>query len=520
VSLKISVLGCGYWGKNHVRNFAELGFLHSVCDPDNQISEKFAQEYGVPALSFEDVLKDPTCAGVVIATPATLHASLAQRALEAGKHVFVEKPLTLDIAEAQALCLLARTQQRILMVGHILQYHKAYLKLKEMVSKGELGKLQYIYSNRLNLGKIRTEENIWWNVAPHDVSMILGLVNELPTKVYATGATFLSSQIHDIATAHLSFQNGVEAHIHVSWLHPFKQQMLVVIGDKGMAVFDDCLPWDQKLSFYNSHVVSKQGFLEAIKGEQKFISLETDEPLKRECLSFIEAIKTGKPPVTDGEEGLRVLQVLTAAQESMDQQKLVKLNTLQPQDYFVHESAYVDEGARIGKGTKIWHFSHILKETEIGEQVIIGQNVMIGPDVKVGNRCKIQNNVSLYKGTILEDGVFCGPSCVFTNVNTPRAEIERKDEFLPTLVKQGATIGANATIVCGNTIGAYSLIAAGAVVTKEVPAHALMAGVPARRIGWVSHAGEVLGPELRCPREGRHYRQIDTDTLEEIIDES
>jgi len=521
VSPKISVLGCGYWGKNHVRNFAELGALHSVCDPNIQLAEKFAQEYGVPALSFEDVLKDSSCDGIVIATPATLHASLAQKALEAGKHVFVEKPLTLDISEAESLCLLARTQQRVLMVGHILQYHRAYLKLRDMVHSGELGKLQYIYSNRLNLGKIRTEENIWWNVAPHDVSMILGLVNdELPTKIYATGATYLSPQIHDIATAHLSFQNGVEAHIHVSWLHPFKQQMLVVIGDKGMAVFDDCLPWDQKLSFYSSHVLRNQSFLEAIKGEKKVIVLEADEPLKRECLSFIESIKTGIPPVTDGEEGLRVLQVLTAAQESMNQQKLIELKKSQSQDYFVHESAYVDEGAHVGKGTKIWHFSHILKDTEIGEQVVIGQNVMIGPDVKIGNRCKIQNNVSLYKGTILEDGVFCGPSCVFTNVNTPRAEIERKDEFLQTVVKQGATIGANATIVCGNTIGAYSLIAAGAVVTKEVPAHALMAGVPARRIGWVSHAGEVLGSELRCPREGRCYRQVDEYTLKEIIDES
>ncbi len=513
---KIAVLGCGYWGKNHVRNFAELGVLHSVCDPNNELAKKFAQEYGVSAYSFEEILNDPTCDGIVIATPAILHASLAQEALTAGKHVFVEKPLTLDISEAQDLCLLAQERQQILMVGHILQYHKAYLKLKELVKSGKLGKLQYIYSNRLNLGKIRTEENIWWNIAPHDVSMILGIVNEMPTTVYATGATYISSQIYDIATAHINFESGVQAHIHVSWLHPFKQQVLVVVGDKGMAVFDDCLPWDQKLAFYDSHVVSRQGVLDAIKGEQKFISLEPDEPLKRECLAFIEAIKTGKPPVTDGEEGLRVLQVLTAAQQSMDLQKMVDLKNVQSNDYFAHESAYVDEGARVGKGTKIWHFSHILKDTEIGEQVVIGQNVMIGPDVKVGNRCKIQNNVSLYKGTVLEEGVFCGPSSVFTNVNTPRAEIERKDEFLPTVIKRGATIGANATIVCGNTIGAYSLIAAGAVVTKEVPAHGLMAGVPARRIGWVSHAGEVLGNDLKCPREGRRYRQVDEHTLEEI----
>lgn len=174
---------------------------------------------------------------------------------------------------------------------------------------------------------------------------------------------------------------------------------------------------------------------------------------------------------------------------------------------FIHESAYIDEPVKIGKGTKIWHFVHILRDCEIGEDCSIGQNVMIGPDVKIGRKCKIQNNVSLYKGVELEDGVFCGPSCVFTNVNNPRAELERKDEFRRTLVRRGTTIGANATIVCGHTIGEYAFVAAAAVVTKDVPAHALMAGVPARRIGWMSRAGAALGPELVCPLDGSRYRK-------------
>lgn len=177
--------------------------------------------------------------------------------------------------------------------------------------------------------------------------------------------------------------------------------------------------------------------------------------------------------------------------------------------FFVHESSYVDEGAEVGEGTRIWHFSHILPGTRIGRNCSIGQNVMIGPDVRVGDRCKIQNNVSLYKGVELEDGVFCGPSCVFTNVLNPRAEVERKEEFRPTLVRRGATIGANATIVCGNELGEYCLIAAGAVVTRPVPAFALMAGVPARRIGWVSRAGEILGETLTCPRTGERYEETD-----------
>ena len=175
-------------------------------------------------------------------------------------------------------------------------------------------------------------------------------------------------------------------------------------------------------------------------------------------------------------------------------------------DSAVHESAYVDDGAVVGEGTRIWHFSHILKGSIIGRDCSIGQNVMIGPDVAVGDNCKIQNNVSLYKGVTLEHGVFCGPSSVFTNVINPRAEVERKAEFRPTLVRRGATIGANATIVCGNELGKYCMIAAGAVVTRPVPAHALMVGVPARRAGWVSRAGEILDETLVCPRTGEQYR--------------
>jgi UDP-2-acetamido-3-amino-2,3-dideoxy-glucuronate N-acetyltransferase len=183
---------------------------------------------------------------------------------------------------------------------------------------------------------------------------------------------------------------------------------------------------------------------------------------------------------------------------------------------FIHESAYVDQPSRIGEGTKIWHFCHVLANTRIGRDCSMGQNVMAGPDVSIGDGCKIQNNVSIYKGVTLEDRVFCGPSCVFTNVLTPRAGVERKDEFAPTLVREGASIGANATIVCGTTVGRYCLIAAGAVVAKDVPDFALMAGVPAKRIGWVSESGDRLGPDLVCPRTGQTYRETGPDRLERV----
>jgi len=183
----------------------------------------------------------------------------------------------------------------------------------------------------------------------------------------------------------------------------------------------------------------------------------------------------------------------------------------------IHESAYVDEPCTIGRGTKIWHFAHVLPLTTIGRDCVLGQNVVVGPSVTIGERVKIQNNVSIYKGVTLEDGVFCGPSCVFTNVNNPRSEIERKDEFRPTLVKRGATIGANATIVCGHTLGEYCFIAAGAVVAGDVPAYALMAGVPAKRIGWMSRAGVKLGDDLVCPQDGTRY-SLNSDGLLEFME--
>jgi UDP-2-acetamido-3-amino-2,3-dideoxy-glucuronate N-acetyltransferase len=186
-------------------------------------------------------------------------------------------------------------------------------------------------------------------------------------------------------------------------------------------------------------------------------------------------------------------------------------------EIFVHESSYIDDNVNIGKGTKIWHFSHILSNCDIGKDCSLGQNVVIGPNVVVGNSVKIQNNVSVYEGVTLEDGVFCGPSCVFTNVNNPRSEIIRKDEYRKTIVKRGASIGANATIICGHDLGMYSFIAAGAVVTKEVPAFAIVAGTPAKIIGWMSKAGGRLGEDLICPIDGTSYRFVTPTKLEEII---
>jgi UDP-2-acetamido-3-amino-2,3-dideoxy-glucuronate N-acetyltransferase len=256
------------------------------------------------------------------------------------------------------------------------------------------------------------------------------------------------------------------------------------------------------------------------RAEANPVPLIEGEPLNLECRHFLDCIASGKRPRTDGAEGLRVLRVLARTSQSLTP-TAGPAQREAPEPAFpgvkIHPSAFVDEPCEIGAGTRIWHFVHILPHTRIGRDCSLGQNVMAGPDVTIGDGCKIQNNVSIYKGVTLEDGVFCGPSCVFTNVNNPRAEIERKDEFRATLVKRGATIGANATIVCGHTIGEYAFIAAGAVVTGDVPPYALMAGVPARRIGWMSVAGERLGADLVCSRSGRRYREAGPERIEEIV---
>jgi UDP-2-acetamido-3-amino-2,3-dideoxy-glucuronate N-acetyltransferase len=257
-----------------------------------------------------------------------------------------------------------------------------------------------------------------------------------------------------------------------------------------MAVFDDVSK--EKLFLYPHKIDWKEGKIPvAQKADYLVIPVDKAEPLKMELEHFVSCVKDRRRPKTDGAEGMRVLKILESAEKSMNPtQKAESDSTALP--YFAHESAVVDDGVSIGTGTKIWHFSHILRGTKIGLDCIIGQNVFLGPDVTIGNKCKIQNNVSLYKGVILEDEVFCGPSCVFTNVYNPRAFIERKKEFLPTLVKKGATIGANATIVCGVTIGKYAMIGAGAVVKSDVPDYSVVAGVPAKQIGWACKCGTTL----------------------------
>jgi len=515
-NIKLAVIGAGHWGKNLIRNFDSLGALAAICENRKETLEEFGKSY--PHVhttdSFQSILVNPSIKALAIASPAEIHYRMVKEGLLADKHVFVEKPLALRREEGVEIHDLAGERKKVLMVGHLLQYHPAVIKLKQLVSDGELGKIQYIYSNRLNLGRIRTEENILWSFAPHDISVILSLAREMPDRVTSVGANYLHQQVADVTLSSLSFPSGIRAHIFVSWLHPYKEQRLVVVGDRKMALFNDVEPED-KLLLYPHRIEWKDHMPVPDKKEAEKVPIEKREPLREECSHFIDCIAHSLKPKTDGDEAIRVLKVLQACQKSMEQEG-ESIPIKKPSydsygsDVYVHDTAIVDSGCEVGRGTKIWHFSHIIKGSKIGRDCNIGQNVMIGPDVTIGSGVKIQNNVSIYPGVTLEDGVFCGPSMVFTNVYNPRSYIPRKNEIRPTPVREGATLGANSTIVCGHNIGRFSFVGAGAVVIDDVPDYALMVGNPAKIKGWMCRCGIRLHldkGDAVCDVCGLRYRK-------------
>ncbi len=520
-NVRVAVVGVGYWGKNLVRNFYDLGVLAALCDGQESVETNYKKQYtGLKFYrEYSAVLADPSITAIALATPAVTHYEMAKAALQAGKDVLVEKPLAVDVKHGEELVRIAESKGRILMVGHILRYHPAVLKLQELIQGGKLGKINYLYSNRLNIGKIRTEENILWSFAPHDISVMLSLLNEMPTRVSCNGGAWLNQGVADVTLSHFDFPSGVQAHIFVSWLHPVKEQKLVVVGSEKMAVFDDTA--EHKLVLYPHKVEWKNRIPTAVKAEAEVVALENREPLKAECQHFIDCVESRKSPVSNGAEGLRVLRVLDACQRSIsngaitfDAAPAVK----QELPYFVHESAYADQGAEIGAGTKIWHFAHVMKGARIGEKVIIGQNVNIDGGTVIGNNVKIQNNVSVYTGTIVEDDVFLGPSCVLTNVSNPRSQVNRHSLYETTRLRRGCSVGANATIVCGVTIGRYAFIGAGTVVTKDVPDYALMVGNPGHRMAWMSRHGHRLeAPDhdgiMVCPESGYRYKEVEPGVL-------
>ncbi|MBL7978376.1 MAG: Gfo/Idh/MocA family oxidoreductase [Bacteroidetes Order II. Incertae sedis bacterium] len=317
----VVALGHGYWGRNIVRNLASLEVLRGIYEPDEAMRNEAKILY--PNTLFyqheQEIWEDDKAIAVAIGTPAIHHARLALRAMAAGKDVFVEKPLALTLDEGQRMVTAAQETNRVLMVGHLLEYHPAITQLRQWIDEGILGDLQYIYSNRLNLGKFRREENILWSFAPHDLAILLRLIQQMPTEVVATGGAYLTPGVADITTTNLRFDNGIQAHIFVSWLHPYKEQKLVVVGSQKMVVFDDQAPWDQKLTLFDKGADWVDNVPIPRQGIGRSVTLLPKEPLLEELRHFIDRVGDRKPPLTDGDSGLRVLKVLHAAQYSLQQ---------------------------------------------------------------------------------------------------------------------------------------------------------------------------------------------------------
>lgn len=326
--VKVAVVGAGYWGINHVRSFARLPGceLALVCDSDAKHRERAAGLAPSARLcsNFAEVLADPSIEAVVLATPAVLHAEQGAAALRAGKHVLVEKPMALTSADAQTLLQAADASKKVLMVGHLMLYHAAVLRLREMIQTGYIGDVYYLYALRVNLGKLRSDENAMWSLGPHDVSIILFLLDQLPVTVAARGQSYLQRGVEDVVFLNLQFGDGKMAQIQLSWLDPRKERRLTVVGERRMVELDDAHP-TEKLRIYDKgfdkppEFTQFGEFLTVRQGDISIPHLDLPEPLQVECKHFIECIRTGKTPRSGGQEGLAVIKVLEAAQRSLEQ---------------------------------------------------------------------------------------------------------------------------------------------------------------------------------------------------------
>ncbi len=509
--VRVAVIGCGPWGRNHVRVFNQLGLLRLVCDEDEQTLAALREDVeGIETCtSLDDALSRNDVDAVVIATPVPTHAEFALSAMEAGKDVLVEKPLATSLFDAERIQKAAQTTGAIVAVGHVFEYHPAVSRLCELVQSGELGKLRYLYSHRLNFGRVRTGEDAMWSFAPHDIGLFLRIIGVSPHTVAVSGGSYLSTGVSDVTLMSMSFANDVHAHIFVSWLHPFRERRLVAVGDRQMAVFDDAKGWSEKLVLYPHRVDWKDGRIPIEQpAEASPVDLQEKEPLLAQAEHFVECVESRRVPLTGIASATNVLRVLDLGGQSLAAGGAPRAMQPAAAAAQIHPTAAIDSDVEIGKGTRIWHHVHLMSGVRIGQDCVLGQNVFVGRDVRIGDRVKIQNNVSVYEGVELEDEVFCGPSCVFTNVRRPRSVIDQKDSFVSTRVRRGASIGANSTIVCGVTIGPHALVAAGAVVTTDVPAHALVVGSPARVVGAICVCGQTLvddGSGANCPECGRAY---------------
>lgn len=542
----IIVVGTGKWGLNHVSTADSLNVLLAVVDNNAEALKNVSSRLKLSdpkfCSSLAEALNQYPDAGVIIATPPVTHYALAKEALLSNRHVLIEKPFCTELKHAAELVQLAERNNCVLMVDHLLQYSVDHRRLIGLVQSGFVGDVTRIRMSRLNFGTVRLQENVLWSFSPHDISILLSLCHDkLPNNLTCVGQKIVSKGIEDHVDLMLEFDHGVSARIEASWMHPLKERRTIVYGTEGSIILNEASPdpsakklqgfkWSAKRKLDGSGVAIEKSEFDVSERADEALRAEGGSardmagkaPLQAVVEHFIECAKHRKTPRTDGSEALRVIKVLAAASESLAKGgSKIHMETWTPgteetesKPYFVHPSAVVDKGAVIGAGSKIWHFSHVMPGARLGENCNIGQNVYIGGKAVLGKNVKVQNNVSIYDKVIIEDDVFLGPSCVFTNVKNPRSHVSRKDDYAKTVVRKGATIGANATIVCGVFLRRYCLVGAGAVVTKDTYDYEVVYGNPAKVHGWVSRSGAKLKENgrmadgairMECPETGELY---------------
>ncbi len=509
-NIKIGVIGCGHWGRELVRKFDSLGVLKTLCDADSNKLAWYREHYPnlLITTSYDELLADNSIDGVVIAHSFDNHCDLARRALAAGKHVYLEKPLVVSEEEKKELLAIAKEHGRILVVGKVLRNHSPFTLLKEIVAKGELGTLKYIYSSRLSTGEIGEDESILWSFSPHDISMILDLAGQMPEFVAATGPNYFHRKVADLTSSYLQFPSGLRAHIFVSWLHSEKEQKLVLVGDKKIAVFQDKKTPFQKLYIYPHQISWESNTPVPQKAKADIITIDPDELLLNDCQRFLREItgKGGEVKIED--QGENILRVLNASQLSINQEgKKIYLsrginydNLKMPSPVFnsLHMEDMVDEiitfadDEHMARNAEKRGNPHLHCDGQAGYKGTMRSVLPFNHLTRDGRGCKIRNNISIYKDLVLESEVFCRSSQEYSPVSIQQSATRQMADKPLTVIKKGATLGANCTIARGSTVGEYAYIGAGAVVLEDVPPHALVVGNPARIKGWVCRCGNRL----------------------------
>ena len=497
--LGIGLIGFGYWGPNLARNFASLpgAELKAICDADGARREQARRNFPQALVTgrAEDITDSPDIDAVLICTPVSTHYPLGKLALTAGKHVLIEKPLTQDSIEAEELLALARAKNLVLAVDHTFLFTGAVQKIKELVDSGELGRLYYLDSVRVNLGLFQPDVNVLYDLAPHDLSIACHLLNQDPIWVRAMGASHACVSQENLVYLHLEFPNGVVAHFHLSWLAPVKIRRTLIGGDRKMVVYDD-LEATEKVKIYDKGIVTtpSQEALHKIQvdyrtGDMVAPKLLHLEALKVEAEHFVDCVENGTRPLAAGEDGLRVVKILEAAQKSLPEPGGKGAIVMAGPDAPYLKIA---PDVKMGKNVRLGGFVNLYGCT-IGDDCMLGTFVEIQKDVVIGERVKVQSHTFVCSGVTIEDEAFIGHGVMFINDKWPRSttkdgQTKTDDDWkcLPTKVGRRAAIGSNATILGGVSIGEEALVGAGSLVASDVPPKAVVAGNPARVLRYLT----------------------------------